>query len=790
VIINIPELAELRFEHTSRIQALSRMLNDPETVIPADTISKYASGIGPWIYGFGLVKHAEIKEIESAEQIHSQLYKHIFDLVECVKHANLMQAFDVFDKITTLDERLSELLDQIEKQIGIPGSGGKARNQQEIQSDLRDEYHIGIYALTETSDMLILFSDSDGDIFYVNKEWIRVTGRKCDAIKEQGWSDLVCEHDYRMASETIILTMQDKVQRSCGLRMSGNTFEERYFLLKAVPWFQNDGLFGGLIITLTDVDAIYRVIPEERIKNVVLDRCELIIGICDIDDQLKSIYNNPYTLQKLGWDSAEGKMLMDAVYPDDRTKVASLLPDMIARKGGSHEIRLYNQLTGEPFWVQWNVMVIEEPGLPAILATISPDITQRKQYQEMLEQREGALMNAIEIAQLGTWEMDVATYKTHFSQRHLEMFGVSGNSMTIEDAISHVVGQDRQQLSSAFFDAQKTGGDGKFEAEYTIINAATGKEHIIHSLGQTYFDVNGKAIRIAGIAQDITIYRDLQRSLEIQVLDRTRELDESNKKLAEGHHKMEQANLLLSRSNEDLQRFAYVASHDLQEPLRKIQQFSGRLQLEFVSASAREKDFLQRLSTAAGRMSTLIEDLLIFSKVSNDAHKARVVSLNKVVDQVVADLDIRIADTGAGIIVDELPSVQGNPVQLGQLFQNLISNALKFHRTDDLGNPITPQIRIMSKLVHVNDLKLRIKPERPASYYHQISVQDNGIGFDEMYLDRIFQVFQRLHGKSEFSGTGIGLAICERVVSNHGGIIDAESQPGQGATFNIYLPAE
>ncbi len=243
------------------------------------------------------------------------------------------------------------------------------------------------------------------------------------------------------------------------------------------------------------------------------------------------------------------------------------------------------------------------------------------------------------------------------------------------------------------------------------------------------------------------------------------------------------ANQQLIRTNENLQQFAYVASHDLQEPLRKIQSFGNLLQLRYGDSMGDERDYIDRMQSAAARMSTLIRDLLSYSRISTRRDRNQQVALNDVLGEVLNDLQISIAEAKARIQIDALPTVVGDATQLGQLFQNLIGNALKFRRTDTV-----PQITIGYERVSIHELPDTVKPVQVAETYHRIDLTDNGIGFDEKYLDRIFQVFQRLHGKSEFAGTGIGLAICEKVATNHGGAITATSQPGSGATFSVYLP--
>lgn len=242
------------------------------------------------------------------------------------------------------------------------------------------------------------------------------------------------------------------------------------------------------------------------------------------------------------------------------------------------------------------------------------------------------------------------------------------------------------------------------------------------------------------------------------------------------------ANVELNRSNENLQQFAYMASHDLQEPLRKILAFGDLLRQEFAQQLGAGSDYLAKMQVAANRMATLIRDLLDFTRLTIQQPHHQV-SLSELVSEVVIDLELVISESDAQISVEHLPTVLGDPTQLRQLLQNLLSNAVKFRRPD-----LAPMIQISGQLLGANHLPIGVKPSRQTKSYHLIEVKDNGLGFDPQYTDRIFQVFQRLHTKKEYAGTGIGLAICQKVVDNHGGVITASSEPGQGSTFSIYLP--
>ncbi len=245
--------------------------------------------------------------------------------------------------------------------------------------------------------------------------------------------------------------------------------------------------------------------------------------------------------------------------------------------------------------------------------------------------------------------------------------------------------------------------------------------------------------------------------------------------------------LQLERSNRELQDFAYVASHDLQEPLRKIQAFGDRLQTKFgARLTATGQDYLARMQNAAGRAQILIEDLLSFSRVTTKAQPFVPVDLEDAIAKVLLDLEISIADVGAKIILEHLPTIDADPMQMRQLFQNLISNALKFQR-----DGVAPEIRIQSTFLDTEGQDPKLEANGEPSHCNrqvQIAVIDNGIGFDEKYLDRIFNVFQRLHGRGTYEGTGVGLAICRKIVERHGGAISAKSIPGEGSNFIVTIP--
>jgi signal transduction histidine kinase len=313
----------------------------------------------------------------------------------------------------------------------------------------------------------------------------------------------------------------------------------------------------------------------------------------------------------------------------------------------------------------------------------------------------------------------------------------------IRTKINQFVEVERKLLAERSEAAQAT-----YQTAHTtlVITTAVG---LIMVLSSFYFAYRDSAHRAR-----------MTEQLEQRVADRTRELSKLNE--------------ALRISNRELEQFASVASHDLQEPLRKIEAFGDRIKTRNAAQLDESgKDYLDRVLTSATRMRSLINDLLSFSRVTTRGQTPESVDLAKTAREVVSDLEGRLQLVGGRVDVGDLPTIDADPLQMRQLLQNLIGNALKFHQPD-----VPPVVVISAEIV---------RPPNNAAVC-RLTVKDNGIGFEEVYLDRIFNVFQRLHGRNEYEGTGMGLAISRRIVERHGGTITAESVPGKGATFIVTLP--
>ncbi|HEY1113378.1 MAG TPA: ATP-binding protein [Chitinophagaceae bacterium] len=387
------------------------------------------------------------------------------------------------------------------------------------------------------------------------------------------------------------------------------------------------------------------------------------------------------------------------------------------------------------------------------------NITESKQYQQAIEQTANQLNTIMDIAQTGIFL---------FSPVHNEQGEIIDFTFTkANTAMASYVGQKPEalmgELGSKWFPGYKV--NGLFERyRETFITGITNRFdfHYDEDEIDVWLDILATRLgdEVLVTFTDFTTVKKLQLQMETYVNE-------------------------LKRSNASLEDFAYAASHDLQEPLRKIHFFADRLKEKYQNELGPEgASMLNRMETATGRMRTLIEDLLAYSRVSAKRTTFEEVNTDLLVREVLGDLEASIQEKNASIHIGVLPTIKGDPLQLRQLFQNIIGNALKYNRPE-----VAPHITISSTPVKARNSGIELLASNGSKMYHKIEITDNGLGFEQEHSERIFQIFQRLHGRSEYPGTGVGLAIVHKVVENHSGYIQAEGAPNKGATFRVWLPA-
>ncbi len=413
------------------------------------------------------------------------------------------------------------------------------------------------------------------------------------------------------------------------------------------------------------------------------------------------------------------------------------------------------------------------------------DVTDLVSAKQKVEETEASLRSAIELAELGTWALDANTNIMKLSQRLKSWFGFKvDETITVEQLYTRIATEDKAVINRAISNALTPDFDGLYDIECTITEPKSGRERILHAQGKASLDANGIPYKISGTAQDVTAQRKLQLALEQEVQERTEELQSLNEELIAINEELHESNEQLTHSNEELAQYAYVASHDLQEPLRKIRMFSDMLAKK-ENLPQDHKPLVDKISQSSERMTQLIRDLLEFSRLLKSDMAVQPVDLGEIVQAVVNDFELTITEKQAVIQIGDMPVIEAVSLQMNQLFYNLLSNALKFTSTS-----IQPLIRIDSEIISLEEAARYIQKPIPDNTYFRINFSDNGIGFDTKYSEQIFEVFKRLHGKDIYPGSGIGLALCRRIVANHNEHLYTVSKSGEGTTFYIILPRQ
>ncbi|PLK44234.1 PAS domain-containing protein [Emticicia sp. TH156] len=447
-------------------------------------------------------------------------------------------------------------------------------------------------------------------------------------------------------------------------------------------------------------------------------------------------------------------VFLNYVHPADQIKLTGAINEAIV--GGGHyecEYR-YNRGKDKIIWTRGVVTFLNDK--PFKMRGTVMDITERHKMMQKLQETIELHKQAQALTHIGNWAWDIPNNIIEWSDEMYRIYGLEPQSEKIdfERFMSLVHPDDRERRLNEIQSALAT----HVAEDYVLqIKWDDGTIRILQGKGEIILDDNNKPVKLTGTCQDVTEQYHINCELE-------------------------QTNKELQRRNEELTAFNYIASHDLQEPLRKIKLFSNRIfEKDYEQLPATTKEFLPRILNSANRMQKLLNDLLAFSRATLTDHIFESVSIGQVIEEIKTSLKETIEEKQAGIIYGELPLMRVIPYQFRQLLENIIVNAIKYSKPD-----VPPEILIESAEVQG---KYHVKEGATAGMnYYRLSVKDNGIGFDQQYAEKIFELFQRLHSKNEYSGTGIGLAICKKIIQNHQGFITATSEPGKGATFSIFIP--
>jgi PAS domain S-box-containing protein len=523
----------------------------------------------------------------------------------------------------------------------------------------------------------------------------------------------------------------------------GDNDEPVWVQTMKVPLFKTDGDLLGILEVSTDITQRKR--DEERIRESEERLRALVtnapVFIFAIDHEYNITFFEGKGVSDANIEKVGALLGRSLFLPADDTMELRVARSVALAFNGK-SVQTTMTVESLTFDIRYSP-IVGPAGVVTGVTGVATDISEQRQAEEALrrsEARNRALLAALPDMMFVVNKDGVFTdYKAHsLDELVTEPAAIIGS--TIYD-----VGYDDgkvKEVEQAIHECLVTGDEQR--VEYTL--NTVGKRCQVYEA--RYARMNDD--EVLSVIRNVTVARQVARDLQ-------------------------QFTEELARSNKELEEFAYIASHDLQEPLRKIQAFGGRLQANGTpQLDPTAQDYLERMMGAANRMQVLIQDLLAFSRVTTQAQPFQAVNLNAVIAGVLEDLEYRIEQTGAGVTVAQVPIIEAEDHQMRQLFQNLIGNALKYTRPG-----VTPRVDVRYE-----------QHNRLGTLYAHIAVQDNGIGFEGKHAERIFSPFQRLHNRREYPGTGMGLALCRKIVERHRGKIYAEGTPGAGAVFYVELPVK
>ncbi|MES2648710.1 MAG: PAS domain-containing protein [Bacteroidota bacterium] len=635
--------------------------------------------------------------------------------------------------------------------------------------------------IANTSPVGLWLTNELGINTFINNTWIEWTGMPFEEQMNAGWTKVVLDEDKKRTGELFWTALQKREKFSAEFRFLNKKNEVCWCLSEGFPFFKPDGSLAGYAGSVTDItdqlkgiDALKK--SEERFR-LLANSMPQFIWTSDINGILN--YFNQSVYEYTGIDPKvleEPNGWLSIVHPEDREENINrwlhaietgedfFLEHRFRRNDGAFRWQLSRAVPQKSadgtiqMWIGTSTDIHDQKLISeelenkvrlrtAELQKVNEEVIQQKEFVEIVLDSSLILVTVFDI------------YKNiiSFNKKCETVFGLRKENV-IGKAFHEVF--PGIELSQTYKNLQRA-------IEGETFHVSSYKSVIDNHYYESYFaplrDRNNNVYAVLMTAHDIT------------------DIVQSTEKLKQAYSILEEQNKALERSNQELESFSYVASHDLQEPLRKIQTFIELLHRNLHDENASEKYF-EKITSSAQRMAALIRDVLNYSRLAKQGETFVHVHLNSILENVKTDFELLITEKKARFIYNNLPVIKGSPLQLHQLFTNLISNSLKFSNED------APIISISYRIIPVNDAN-KASSLQAGKAYHYIIFSDNGIGFEQQFAEKIFAIFQRLNNR-QFTGTGIGLALCKKIVENHNGIIEAVSQPGKGASFHIYLPCE
>ncbi len=607
---------------------------------------------------------------------------------------------------------------------------------------------------------------------YVNRQMKEVLGYSYEDIKS--WDGdmmrLVFKDDVDIVKSELkrYYDLEGDKSYSFGCRFNHKEGDFFHFRVKGTVLRRGvDGKPGSILFVAQDISK--EVASEKEIaasRKLICDSEELLkYGTWKYEISSGKMFFSEGMYKLLGYDApvadSDFEFFLKHVHQDCLKELKAVFNECLkSAQGFEHNFELVCD-GGQPRSVSIKTRIVTNAdGKVESILGITWDITRYYSlYRDLLEYKNMMLEKELFLNN-GSWEYYADSGLMEWSVGMFHLYGYDKpdeiGDLKVDRAFmnSHQLAEEAIKSNHSWVKALAE--NDEFIREEIIVSRQ-GHTKLVETYGKIVRDKTGKVEKVLGTTRDITKLREYELKLESKVAE-------------------------LARSNKDLEEFAYVASHDLQEPLRKIATFSERLNSKFTELLGTDgKVYLDRMKTASENMRMLIDNLLEFSRTTRNHIFFEKTDLNEPLSGALKELELKIEENNVRLIADKLPVIEAIPSQIQQLFSNLISNAIKFAQPESI-----PEIRISGRLLGYDDKKKNGLSEWQG--FVEVRVQDNGIGFEKEYEERIFKIFQRLHGKSEYPGSGIGLAICKKIIDHHKGLIYAESERGKGSSFIFILP--
>lgn len=525
-----------------------------------------------------------------------------------------------------------------------------------------------------------------------------------------------------------------------------------YYNLAYRPLVQ-DGMITGMIQVAEDVTE--QVTARNKMEESEKRFRALVNASSDFVYRMNADWTVMRSLETLDSYASEGEPVSNwinsYIHPDDRKKALKLISEAIDNKS---IFQLEHRVLNANGTIGWNfsrvVPILDDNNTIIEWFGAASDITSQKEVQQIINESAENFRQLADLVPQIIWTSRPDGFIDYYNKRWYEYTNLKENEYGDSSWISVLHPDDVELVKDNWYESIQSGNF--YQLEFRLKDSVTGEYRWFLSKAVPIRDASGAITKWFGTCTDIHEQKTATEKLEVLINERTRELQ---------------------RSNEDLQQFAHVASHDLKEPVRKIKTFISRLEdnLEGKLDDSAKK-FIDRIHVASDRMFNMIEGVLAYSKINADQQKPTVVDLNEVLKNIETDLEVSLQKTGGEIYYDNLPVLEGAQVLLYQLFYNLINNSIKFAKED-----VPVKVKLSSKIIKQQDNDFAV-----------ITVEDNGIGFNENQAERIFETFTRLNSKDSYEGTGLGLSLCKKIVERHAGTITASGSPYNGAVFTIVLP--